>query len=136
MKPSRLIWLSRKTGRIPDTSSNREHPSLFRTLHLVVQPCFLHQSFLDRFPPLLLKGKTGGMSGGHFESLSAGNIHEVQNRIVSAHKRMIGLSFGNCQCIQLHVRTMQTDSRLAPINKGFFYDGNLSLMSFSSKSVR
>jgi broad specificity phosphatase PhoE len=35
-------------------------------------------------PPLLLKGKTGGMSGGHSESLTAVNIHEVQNNIVSA----------------------------------------------------
>jgi hypothetical protein len=60
------------------------------------------------------------MSGGHFESLSAGNIHEVQNSIVSAHQRMIGLSFGNCQFIQLHERTMQTDSRLAPMKEGFF----------------
>jgi hypothetical protein len=34
-------------------------------------------------PPLLLKEKTGGMSGGRFESLTAVNIHEVQNSIVS-----------------------------------------------------
>jgi len=34
-------------------------------------------------PPLLLSGKTGGgMSGSHFESLTAVNIHEVQNIIV------------------------------------------------------
>src|SRR5207248_4841113 len=32
-------------------------PSLFRPFHLVVQNCFLHQSFLDMLPPLLPKGK-------------------------------------------------------------------------------
>ncbi len=56
---------------------------MFRPFHLVVQNCFLHQSFLDMLPTLLPKGKTGGMSGGHFESLPAVNIHEVQNNIVS-----------------------------------------------------
>jgi hypothetical protein len=34
-------------------------------------------------PPLLLKGKTGGMSGGHAKSLTAVNTHEVQNIVVS-----------------------------------------------------
>src|SRR5438067_11572211 len=47
-------------GGITDISSNREHPSLFRPFHLVVQNCFLHQSFLDMLPPLLPKGKTEG----------------------------------------------------------------------------
>jgi hypothetical protein len=41
------------------TVTNREYPSLFNTRHPVVQNCFLHQSFLDMLPPLLLKGKTG-----------------------------------------------------------------------------
>src|SRR6266487_1516737 len=57
-------------------------PSLFRPRHLVVLPCFLPQSFLDMLPPLLPKGKTGRMSGGHSESLTDENIHEVQNSIV------------------------------------------------------
>src|SRR5437588_4547062 len=38
-------------------------PSLFRPFHLVVQNCFLHQSFLDMLPPLLLKEKMGEMPG-------------------------------------------------------------------------
>src|SRR5258708_28932467 len=84
MKASRFIYHSSENGGIPAPSSNREPPSLFRPPPLVVHPCSLHKSFLERHPPLLLKGKTGGMSGGHFESLSAGNIHEGQNRIVSA----------------------------------------------------
>jgi hypothetical protein len=60
---------------------------LFKPFHLDVQHCFFHQSFLDILPPLLLKGKTGGMSGGHSESLTAVNIYEVQNVIVFAHYR-------------------------------------------------
>jgi len=53
-------WLSANNGGITDISSNREHTSLFKTLHLVVQHSFLHQSFLDMLPPLLPKGKRGG----------------------------------------------------------------------------
>src|SRR5439155_16127319 len=77
-------------GGITDISSNREHPSLFRPCHLVVQNCFLHQSFLDILPPLLPKGKTGKMSGGHSEPLTAGNIHEVQNSI-ALYSRVIDM---------------------------------------------
>ena len=44
-----------KLGHITDTSSSRKHTSLVRTHHLVIQPCFFHQSFLDILPPLLLK---------------------------------------------------------------------------------
>jgi hypothetical protein len=59
MNVSRLILLSPKNGGIADISSNREHPFLFRTRHLVVQNCFLHQSFLDMLPLFLLKGNRG-----------------------------------------------------------------------------
>src|SRR5260370_39681480 len=82
MTASHPVWLSLTIGGITDISSNREYPSLFRTRHPVVQNCFLHQSFLDMLPPLLLKRKTGGMSGGYAESLTAVNIHVVPNIIV------------------------------------------------------
>jgi hypothetical protein len=81
--------MSIRNGGITDISSNREPestPSLFRTRHPVVPPCFLHQRFLDMLPPLLLKEKTRGMSGGHFESFTAINIHAVQNSIVSVQE--------------------------------------------------
>src|SRR6266699_7125636 len=93
----RLIQLSPENGGITDISSNREHPSLFRPFHLVVQNCFLHQSFLDMLPPLLPKGKTGGMSGGHFESLTAVSIHEVQNIIAWFRILLYGTEH-NCLC--------------------------------------
>src|SRR6266699_3290555 len=91
-----VVWISPNNGGITDISSNREHPSLFRPFHLVAQNCFL-QSFLDMLPPLLPKGKTGGMSGGHFESLTAVSIHEVQNIIAWFRILLYGTEH-NCLC--------------------------------------
>src|SRR6266566_7456418 len=78
--------LSSNNGGIPDISSNKKitkrvYLSLFRPFLLVIPNCFLHQSFLDMLPSLLLRGKRG-MPGGYSELLTTVKIHEVQNSIV------------------------------------------------------